>query len=312
MKRKLLVHEENDSSKHNCSSSSSSSFPKTLSGILLNATPLPIELTRMISNYLPRLIYGIKETKDFFLYAMVLNISETGQTAELIRSLKIGSQMKQMAMVNDRYLLIHNEDVFSQTDIFTNKQKVLEYPRGVVTVGNITGNDEGLFIHSLGHCHFFHFNYNRYVNIGPTPSAAILRSTVCCYKNELYIHQYYKSECYNMETKKWRPLGNSGRTVRLDSVSVAYNNEILVMGGIKYNGKLLTTVDIYHPSTDAWTLADWTLPIPLSNFYAQCVTEQLIINNTDNYWIFNPIAKTWHMYSWPECPTSNLFTDLLR
>ena len=274
-------------------------------------TPLPIELTALISNYLPRLIYGIKQQNGCY-YILVLNLNETGNIHTEMQRVYIGRMMvnfitkKPITMMNDRYLIRPNDfEELLKDDIFSDAEEIIQHP-GKDLDSIVCYNETLVVFGSENLCLFNSEHWQIPDDFRFYPGRR--STTTCYYHDELYVIggedvDGDNCECFNTITKKWK-LCASMPTQRSHAISVVCNNEIMVMAGRNKRGMILDSVDIYSPISNVWKTADWTLPSTTNVFlYGQFISynQQLIVSNAVDYWILdmNQIKKVWIKYKWP-------------
>ena len=283
--------------------SSSSSSSKSKFGVqLLKLTPLPIELTGLISDYLPKLIYGMQNVHPE-RYVIILNWNDTENKAELVIRHKIGRFTTFITTVDERYLIYDNNGKLFEADIFSDHE-----PEVMYGLGDTIGTDQNAWFFYCCPTEIYWYDRNlRSCQIIDAKMFHLHRgyATTIYYNNELYViggedDDADVCESFNIITKKWKLCANMP-TKRSQAICVVCNNEILVMAGQSRSG--WNSIDIYSPSYDVWRTADWTLPSTSVFLYAQFISynQQLIVSNMFDYWILDihDPKKVWKRYTWP-------------
>jgi len=324
MKRRHETEKETQVNKRISLCGSLSPFVKNL----LVLTPLPVELIKLIQQYLPVYAFGTIE-KEGRYHFMVWEQNEAKWTSLFdVPNNVLGFST---TLIHDQYVVIAPHRIkesglqytcdlsvpcqqkklsgaFSQYghDITNYDDKICEIAM------NLTTSETTLFTYSA-------LNLPRTLSLYTVPMPRLYASIIV-HDHYLYLfggrryvngkHRYVSvCERFDLIHKTWATISDIP-TVRSSAKSVIWNYDtIAVMGGIRKEieknlaypisnelEKKLDIVELYHVPSDKWLVCDWKLPIPMTIHWAQYIwyTEQLMIvpDNTCDIYILNN-KKEW-------------------
>jgi N-acetylneuraminic acid mutarotase len=83
-------------------------------------------------------------------------------------------------------------------------------------------------------------------------------------------------------------------TPRKNHMSAVYNGKIYVFGGVNSSGTFITSVEIYNPSTDSWSVGA-SMPVTMINAVAKTVGSKIYLIPTSgtSIRIYDPVGNSW-------------------
>ena len=255
---------------------------------LLKRTPLPIELARLIQDYLPIHIVTFDHNNQLSTMDIQASHPQWTDWFQCTNSLRIG----------DQYVFV--TDCFCTNGMLVNMDQVSSSKRQHIgrAIRMAVYNNE-LYI-QYSNCAM---SYNPLTFFGllvnPNINNVVADFATCIiHQNYLYVlggYRHYNASSYcdrfDLQTCVWEDISKLNEP-RADAQTIIVDNQIVVMGGwIFYYGNhqygYTNTVEYYDIQKNKWTIANWRLPLEITVFCAYLIpyTNQLVISQNKKNWI---------------------------
>ena len=254
---------------------------------LLRITLLPIELARLIQDYLPIHIATLNDKNEL----STINIQDQHPAwtdwFNCTHSIRMNDRHI-FARTTGNFVTVVNMDEITATKsksmlrpiimlAMYNNQVYIKYSMADIFYNPLTGMESLV-------------NVN---DISPSTASCII------HQNYLYVlggYRNYNASSYcqrfDLQTYVWKEISTLNER-RADAKVIIVDNQIIVMGGWNYfnyetdHDQYTNTVEYYDIQKNKWTIANWRLPLEITVFCAYLIpyTNQLVISQNKKNWI---------------------------